>query len=317
MKRTATGLKFALTVAAIGLIYAPAGSAAQITLNAPNCPDLNWDSSTKTLTCSNTSTTPSNPTTGYPPSACTASVIPNTVAAGGKVEVAIVCSGGDAATEYNWSANPSANVNGLSTSTSQSFQSVTVSQTTTFTVTAKNAVGSSSSSATVTVNASGGTTTPPTQPSGPLKCGGFESTKVMDLTFPANGGATTWYRTYNSVFSQGSPGWGANDAVVLRFTAPSGGDQLLRVRLASEGLLVTRTVALSTQPCEFKMSGTTIFVEEVNDFVVSMQSGSVGGQAIKLNPGQVYYINMANIAGGNNTCPGQCDASISAQNPKP
>jgi hypothetical protein len=296
---------FRLVLAAAALpfafIPAPAAVAATVTISDANCSSFTFDSVAQALTCVGGGTPPA----AGAPSGCTLTATPTSLAVGGGfVALTAQCASGSP-TGYNWTGtnvNPNTTVN---------TQNVNITATTQFGVTPYNAVGNgNTATATVTV------ATPP--PVGALSCSGFNSTKVIDAVFPANGGATTRLYTYNNVFSSGSPGWGSKDAVVVRFTAPAAGDAYLSVALAATGGMITRTMNLSPNSCEFTKTASSIYYIESGSLSMAFSSGPSQYVRSVLTPGQTYYFNMANLEGGNWSCPDStCDAVILLQNPNP
>ena len=134
---------------------------------------------------------------------------------------------------------------------------------------------------------------------GAISCSGFNSTKVIDAVFPANGGASTRLYTYNNIFSSGGPGWGARDAIVVRFTAPAAGDAYMSIAMTATGGMTTRTMNLSSNSCEFtKVAGSSAYYLESNSLSMAFSSGPSQYVRYVLNKGQTYYLNMANLDGG-------------------
>jgi hypothetical protein len=299
---------FRLAVAAAALpfafIQAPAAAAASVTITDSNCSSFSFDANSQTLSCVSGTPAPAGA-----PSGCTLTASPTSLpTGGGLVALTAQCTTGSP-TGYNWTGG-----NVLANTTANT-QNATVGATTTFSVTPYNASGNAAAQyATVTV--SSGSTPPPT---GAISCSGFNNTKVIDATFPSNGGATTRLYTYNGIFSNGAgAGWGARDAVVLRFTAPATGDQYMSVALAATGGMVTRTMNLSSNACDFSQSAGSIYYIESGSLSLDFSSGSSPYVRYVLNPGQTYYLNMANLGGGNFSCPDStCDAVILLQNPNP
>jgi hypothetical protein len=296
---------FRLMLAAAALpfafIPAPVAVAATVTFSDANCTSFTFDSVAQTLTC--VSGTP--PAAGAP-TGCTLTASPNSLAiGGGLVALTAQCATGSPLTGFNWTGP------GVTASTTANSQSVNVTASAQFSVTPRNAIGSGN-----TATASVSVATPP--PVGAISCAGFNSTKVIDAVFPANGGATTRLYTYNNVYSSGSPGWGSRDAIIVRFTAPAAGDAYLSIALAATGGIVTRTMNLSANSCEFTRAASNIYYLESGSLSMPFSSGPSQYVRTVLTPGQTYYLNMANLDAGNWSCPDStCDAVILLQNPNP
>jgi hypothetical protein len=217
------------------------------------------------------------------------------------------CASGNA-TSYSWTGGNVVSATGANT------QSVSVTTTTTFAVTPSNSSGSGTTQyANVTV-----ATTPAPPPAGAISCSGFNGTKVIDATLPDNGKATARIYTYDNIFSSGGSGWGAREAIVLRFTAPPAGDQYMSIALTATGGSVRRTMTLSSEACDFTRSAKSVYYVESNSLNLDFSSGPSPYVRTVLNPGQTYYLNLANLDSGTPSCPDStCDAVILLQNPNP
>jgi hypothetical protein len=235
------------------------------------------------------------------PSGCTLSASPTTLPlGGGTVVLTATCASGNP-TGFNWTGGS------LLAHTAGGTQTTTSTVSTQFSVTPYNAYGSgSTATATVTVAADA------------ISCDGFSATKVIDAVFPANGGATVRLYTYANIFPSGGPGWGAQDAIVLRFTAPAAGDLYLSFALAAIEGSIPRTMNLSTNACEFTRTASSIYYLEAGSLALAFSSGPSPYVRYTLTPGQTYYLNLANLEAGNWSCPeSPCDAVILLQNPNP
>jgi hypothetical protein len=295
-----------LTLAALTLPFAfipvPAAYAATVIINDGNCASFSFDANSQTLTCN----TGSAPPTGAP-SGCSLSASPTSLGVGGgNVALTANCSSGSP-TGYRWTGG------NVVASTTANSQNASITATTTFSVTPYNGAGSATTQY-ATVSVATGENPPST---GPISCSGFSSTKVLDISFPPNGGTSKRYYTYNGIYSQGSAGWGPNDAIVVRFTAPAA-DPYIGVALAATGGMINRTVNLSTNSCEFSQTASSVYFTETSDLSLSLASGPSQYVQFQLVPGQTYYMNLANRAGGVNTCvDSSCDAVLMFQNPQP
>jgi hypothetical protein len=294
------GTIFAATGIQLACLYAPVATAASVTIGGISITDPSCTSSFtlvgQSLTCN-----------GAPPSGnapvCTLNPSNGNPAVGASFVLTAQCS--NSPTSYTWSGP------GVVASTgSASTQTVTATSSATYSVTASNASGSGSAQTYVTVGSV------PPAPSGPVACSGFSNTKVIDAAFPANGAPAVKFYTYESVFSQGQAGWGANDVVVVRFVAPAP-DSFLALQVSASNSPNFRSWTLSTQPCEFAATANTIASGVANDIAVSLASG-VPGNYPSMTPGQTYYLNLANRWGTQSTCTSNtCDAVIVVQNPLP
>jgi hypothetical protein len=306
MNRSLKVFRVVLASAALpfAFIPAPAAVAASVTIVDSNCASFSWDANAQTLSC----VTGSTPAPAGAPSGCTLTASPTSLpVGGGMVALTAQCASGNA-TNYSWTGG------NVASPTAANTQSVSVSTTTTFAVTPSNSAGSGTTQyANVTVASA---PTPP--PAGAISCSGFNSTKVIDATLPGNGSATTRLYTYDGIFSYGGAGWGARDAIVLRFTAPSAGDQYMSIAMTATGGSVRRTMSLSPDACDFSKSSKNVYYVESNSLNLDFSSGPSVYVRTVLNPGQTYYLNMANLDNGTPSCPDStCDAVILLQNPNP
>lgn len=235
------------------------------------------------------------------PANCILTATPSSLPIGGGITTLNVrCSTG-IATQYAWTGP------GVQASTNSATQLVTVAASAEFSVVASNATGRSAVAiATVAVAAS------PPAPSGPITCAGYTQTKILDATFPATGGAL--YDTSLNIFTGTVGGWGAHDAVVVRFTAPAA-PATLSIGLAplDSGM---RTVVLSTYPCDFAVGATTLAMVEAPQPALRLTTSVAPVLPLQLQPGRVYYLNMAHKRGGVFACPSAvCNSVLSLQRP--
>lgn len=159
---------------------------------------------------------------------------------------------------------------------------------------------------------------PPPAPTYPA-CAGFDNTKYYEMTFPANGMGNIRKYTYNAVFANAGPGWGANDAVIVKFTALPN-EPVFTVGYSFTTTMLYRTAVLSEKPCVFTQSADALWFGEASSATLRFSTTVPPyGDAMKLTGGKVYYLNLMNQAQGVQTCtPGSgCDASLYAGNPSP
>ena len=322
MSRTLKTLRAVLLVAAAqtALSYAPVGAAAGIALSIPTCDSftLTGTAPNQVLTCV-TGTPPPPPTPGSTaaPSGCTLTPSQTPVTAGASLTLTASCSGGGAPTSWSWTGA------GASQSTLGPSQFLFASETSTYTVTPSNSGGSgNTASTTVTVSTSGGTPPPGTGGGASIQqaCAGL-SYKVIDAAVPVGGGANNVYRTTSSgVFSNGSSGFGANDIVVVRFTAPAG-DGYFNIGMnemgGTLGVAAYRTVSISKDACDFALprSASSLWTsDDVMSF--SLNLSTTGSQRTNLEPGLTYYLNIKNYQSGAPTCSSsQCNVFFTFANP--
>jgi hypothetical protein len=229
------------------------------------------------------------PTTSTPgaPAGCGLTATPSTITAAQNVTLSATCtSGTDSTTAWAWTggsavANPAPGVS--------SSQVVNVAATTTFTVVATNSVGpSSTKSATVTLSTGGGGGG---GAGGAISCSGFNSTVVMN--FPYVPGTQKQIDT-NAM----GVGFGNNDIVVATFTTPAvmttGGKNFQIAVVHYPGPNATRTIALSTAPCDFSSSLVPGKSTAANDtpYLIGSATKSVG---VVLLPNTKYYLNIKNL----------------------
>ena len=316
MTRTLNTLRlvFLAGAAQLALTYAPSIVAgASITLTDGNCESflLSGPPGNQTLTCVGSSAG------GTAPSGCTLTPSQTPVTAGTLITLASSCNGGNAPTAWSWTGS------GTQSSSLGPSQPVVVAGTTTFSVTPSNSGGNgNTASTTVTVSSSGGGST---GGGGTITaCSGFTNTKVIEAVIPANGGANNRYFTsFSSVFSNGATsGFGSNDAIILRFTAPSS-DAYFNIGMNETGTGATgapsyRSISLSTKACDFDVPRSANSLWAYEDMGFSLNLSTDGTQRINLQPNATYYINIRNYAFGSPACSAtRCDVFFTFSNPNP
>jgi hypothetical protein len=160
-----------------------------------------------------------------------------------------------------------------------------------------------------------------------LSCPGFANTKVIDAPIPAPGTAVRYF-TYSSVFGLGgtstSAGFGAQDAVILRFTMPANEPTLnlswTETGSGSTGQASVRTAALSTTPCDWSGTNAVYFNKFGLQGSVKLASVAVSrSRNLLVTGGQVYYLSLSNFQDGQNVCVdgpnGTCNLFITFENP--
>jgi hypothetical protein len=310
MRLTFSNLRLTLAVAAAQLAMAgvavPAG-AASLTLNDPNCESFSLSGSpgAQVISCvaSNSSGAPNCQING------------STVGTvGSPVTLTASCSGSPSS--YQWSG-------GNCTGAGQSCQAqATAAGQVNYYVTATNGAGSGQANTTVAWSDQ----PPPGGSGGPIAaCAGFTNTKVIDATFPANGsGSNRYYYTSSSnVFNNATSGFGANDAVVVRFTTPAT-DAYMNLSMYETGAGTTgqpsyRTITLSRQACDFQVprSANALYAVNSTGFSVNI-SVATGTQRYNLQPNTTYYVNVNNYVGSDLACmASRCDVFFLLTNPTP
>ncbi len=220
---------FRLVLAAAALpfafILAPAAVAATVTITDDNCPSFTFDANNQKLTCDSGSPPPAGAPTG-----CTLTASPSSLQAGGGTVALTASRKRGVRPSYSWTGQHCRDQL-LHGQTSRHASARRVSSTTTFSVIATNARELEPA---IRVRRR-------SQPShrrrrwARFPARASTRTKVIDAMFPANGGASTRLYTYNNIFSSGGPGWGARDAIVVRFTAPAAGDAYMSIAMTATG----------------------------------------------------------------------------------
>ena len=171
---------------------------------------------------------------------------------------------------------------------------------------------------------------PPPPPAGTLSCPGFASTKVIDAPIPAPGTSVRYFTSSSTVFGSGgtskSAGFGAQDAVIFRFTMPVDDPSLNlswnETGASGTGQASVRTAVLSTEPCDWTYPTNKGLY--ANNFsmqgAIKLASRAVDrSRNILLNGGKVYYLNISNFQNGVNVCAnganGTCDIFFTFDNP--
>ncbi len=250
------------------------------------------------------------------PTGCTLSASPASLpSAGGTVLLTATCSGGGTPTDYAWTGS------GVIASTKGNQQSISVKASSSFTVTPSNS-GTAGNTASTSVSVASVVI-------GAIDCGpSFSATKVIDATFPAAGAvANRYFVTTAGIFSNGAPiGFYANDAVVVRFTAPAVDSSLSLIMYgtnSSTGPATLRTATLSTAACDFAVpaSREALYADNLSQTItLSMRTDGQNSYGYEnLVAGRVYYVNVKNSSNGINTCTnstGRCDVYFSFTNPR-
>jgi hypothetical protein len=157
-----------------------------------------------------------------------------------------------------------------------------------------------------------------------LSCPGFANTKVIDAPIPTPGTAPRYF-TNSAVFGTGgtskSAGFGAQDAVIFRFTMPVNDSSLslswTETGSGSTGQASMRTAVLSTQPCDW--STTAVYSKVAMQGAIKLSSVPPKTRSnVLVNGGQVYYLNVNNLYNGQNACVdgvnGTCDLFFTFDN---
>jgi hypothetical protein len=230
------------------------------------------------------------------------------LSAAGNVNLTANCSG---ASVYKWSGSPTPS-GAFASQTGGATNSASIASTTTFSVQGCLADGATCSNP-VSAQVSVGSAPPPTGG------GGFCSQypNVQQVTMPWGGGYT----------SAGGAGFAANGTLVIAFTVPAGYNNMNtgNVNWAEfSGAPTTRLVTLSTQPCDFRLSGgfdptgATAPMTAANSGLGALQwslssINNPSSPVAQLFPGQTYYVNIQNkyLRTGAQTCSkGACDIIV-------
>jgi hypothetical protein len=303
----------------IAVYYGAPVQAASITITDSGCttptvtgPDANGNI---TIDCSGGGGGPGAP------SGCSISPGSNSQAANTTLNFTVTCSATNPPTAWAWSGTGGASAAGSCASTSNQC-SVTFATTGTVTAVPSNAVGNGNTvSSTQTIGGGGG---------GPISCGGYNNTRVIDFgTLAAGAGGQK--------NTQAVGGLGANDALVVRFTAsPTLTTQTSAGNLTGAefgDLPGVHYGALSNASCDFTggiqyqctgKHGTTTYYSTVGPLGSQQPANSYsvvsGGCRPLLTPGQTYYWNLTTInpatgAQGCNNSSGTCNMTITIQAP--
>ena len=241
------------------------------------------------------------PVVGLPPSGCSISQSPNTlatpVAAGTNVTLSATCTGGNAVTSCSWN-------NGIgSTACSVSIAAPSVS--TSYTVTANNAAGSAPPVSTLVQVSAGNVGN-----AGTNMCTGSDS--IISVGWPASGQV----RPATSGFG--------NQKIAFRITIPATFSPSLNINHLgfmhiSEvpgGAVTSRDMTVSRSSCDFTGGADTIYnaigfgdTAPGANYTVNNPNGylSAGGN-FNLQSGDVVYVNVRNSNNGAPSCPNSsCD----------
>jgi len=136
----------------------------------------------------------------------------------------------------------------------------------------------------------------------PVSCPGFTKTLNIDLPWTSTNSAT---RLQTSNYG----GFGSNDAVVVRMTAPAGSASYSAGTISMAeygGGPVTRFSTISTSPCDFSQAGwfSAYNVSTGTSLSYSLQvGGSQQAWVYLMMPGTSYYLNVKNTTyTGTQTC---------------
>lgn len=158
-------------------------------------------------------------------------------------------------------------------------------------------------------------------PVGPISCPGFSKTITVSAVVPANG--TPFVRYYTDERPGGVRGGFPGDAaLVVVFRAPDA-DPIFQIGITHTGTPTgpqsTRTITLSTKPCDFAYpaSPEAVWAAQSTVMALKLRSNDDARYArYKLEPGRTYYVNMASRAGAQQ-CVGRCDVYVSILNNAP
>jgi hypothetical protein len=149
----------------------------------------------------------------------------------------------------------------------------------------------------------------------PISCPGF--TKTLNIDMP-------WQSTDSGsrILSSNYGGFGANDALVVRLTAPAGSASYSTGTISMAeygGGPVTRFSTISTTPCDFSQAGwfSLYNVSTGTSLSYSLQvGGAQGAYVFLMQPGTTYYLNVENKTyEGAPTCPGTCNMFLDFYKP--
>jgi len=280
--------------ATVGVASAQSQVSCTVTGSVPNI----------TLTCGAASPPPPNA-----PSCSALSPNQSSLAAAGTVNLTASCAG---ASVYKWSASPTPS-GAFASQTNGGSNSASIAATTTFSVQGCLADATTCSNPVSTSVAVGGA--PPPPPGG----GGFCSqyTNVKQATMPWGGGYT----------SVNDGGFAANATIVIALTVPPDypNPNVGNINWAEfSGAPTTRLITLSTQPCDFRLSGgfdptgATAPMTASNSGLGALSwslsaINNPSSPVAQLFPGQTYYVNIQNkyLRTGAQTCTkGYCDIIV-------
>ena len=250
------------------------------------------------------------------PSGCSIAPGSNSVAANTALTFTVTCSATNPPTAWAWSGTGTAGC----VNTSNSCGPITFATTGTVTVTPSNAAGNGNTvSSTQTVGGGGG---------GPIACAGYSNTRVIDFGSLAAGASGQKY-------TQQVGGLGANDALVIRFTAsPSLTTQSALGSLGGAEYgdqPAPRYGALSNSSCDFtggipyscttRRGGTATYYSIMtpgSQTVSTTYSVVAANCQPQLTPGQTYYLNLTTInpaTGANGCVTASCNMIVNIQAP--
>jgi len=281
-------------VAAAALVSAPRTAVADtatlsvpITIDIPSCssPQITGTPPNLTITCGS-----STPATGAGSCGVQLTTTPSPITKdGGSVSLAAVnCS--IPPTAYGWTRSGGAQLgNGATASDTLPANTAASAQSYTYTLTW--CVGATCGSKSTTLSVPG-TTTTTGNPTGALSCSGFNKTLVIDVAWSSTTAATRYV-------TQQYGGFGANDALVVRFTPPAGASFGSGALSGAEysGPTTTRTGKISTSPCDFSTATqfTLYNAFSASTFNLPIQVGGTQlAWTMLMAPGTTYYLNIKN-----------------------
>jgi hypothetical protein len=247
-----------------------------------------------------------------PPTGCTLAANPNQLSAAGLVALTATCSSsGPTPTSYDWTGP------GVTSTTTSNVQSLSVTPPANFTVTARNQ-GVAGNVASTSVNL-------PVVTGTPIDCGpAFSATKVIDAKWVPGNEFRYWTNKSGYYVNNAALGFYANEALVVRFTAPAA-DGSLQIKMyatntAPYGLASQRTVTVSEKACDFAVpkSSVALWANDTSQSAVFdlRTDGVTEFGTLSLVPGQQYFLNVSNFVKGVNKCDaGRCDVFFSFYDP--
>jgi hypothetical protein len=283
-------------LAAVASMLAPSSAVADtatlnvpITIDIPSCsnPQVSGTPPNLTITCGS-----SSPTAGTCSLQASTSPSPLT-SAGGQVNLSAVnCTG--AVTSYGWTrtvgGTPTTLSGGATASDTLAANSTASSQSYTYGL--QWCVGTACASKSVLVavpSATGGGV----NPGGTISCSGFNKTLVIDVAWTSTTAATRYV-------TQQYGGFGANDALVVRFTPPAGAGSYSAGSLSGaeySGPTTTRVGHISTSPCDFSLATRFTLYNgfSASTFNLPLQVGGTQlAWTMLAQPGTTYYLNIKN-----------------------
>ena len=299
----------ACTLAAAALILVllavPASSpsqAASFTFSGSNCTSFSWDASSNTLTCNSSSPGTFGCSISASPSASTTVTTAVTLTAN--------CSDQAGSIAYTWTA--AANAAGCpSIASGASQETLTAPGGTTtlscgYNLSANDGATTATANKTVSYSSGGGGG----GGGGSIQCAGFATTQVIDIKWGSAATATT-------------SSFGANDAIVVRFTTSTPITTSIAKGYVKAAQFVDgdtgRTGTLSETYCDFSgglpIPGSTLTSAFFNDVAptIYFSLSTVKTGYPTLQPGKMYYFNIKNASCS--SLSGTCNMSITLSKP--